>query len=328
MSNTNGNNLYYIKSEPEMRMTQNYNNTVKQMVAPVNEINNDKKTFEDALKEDIKNSKDRKEKRKDKLKEEMKENKLENKLENNVDKEDINNKLLKAVETLNNKMNLNSKNIEISKKKEKENKIKSTDDIFWYDNISILFKFDNLLLFFPVGDMTLNQRLNALTRLCIYIGVILYLFTEKTYYIILILISLVVIYVVHNNMNKNENFEVDNIDKVKPTANNPFMNFNIITDNPNRPGASDISKEEVKKDANNKFKMSSNMSSNENQRLFRSTFDLYDRNNSQRQFYTMPSTTLPNDQTAFAKWCYSTGPTCKERTLYCAPNYISNNNKR
>ena len=35
----------------------------------------------------------------------------------------------------------------------------------------------------------------------------------------------------------------------------------------------------------------------------------------------MPSTTMPNDQTAFAKWCYNTGPTCKERTLYCAPIY-------
>ena len=129
-------------------------------------------------------------------------------------------------------------------------------------------------------------------------------------------------------MNKKESFEMEETERVKPTVNNPFMNFNIITDNPNRPGASDVSNEGIKKEANDKFKMSSNMSSNENQKLFRSTFDLYDRNNSQRQFYTMPSTTLPNDQTAFAKWCYSTGPTCKERTLYCAPNYISNNNKR
>ena len=50
MSNTNGNSLYYIKSEPEMKMTQNYNNTVKQIVAPVNEVEKDSKTFEDAIK--------------------------------------------------------------------------------------------------------------------------------------------------------------------------------------------------------------------------------------------------------------------------------------
>ena len=55
--------------------------------------------------------------------------------------------------------------------------------------------------------------------------------------------------------------------------------------------------------------------------LYRDVGDLYGKNNSQRQYYTMPATTMPNDQTAFAKWCYNTGPTCKERGLYCAPIY-------
>jgi hypothetical protein len=33
----------------------------------------------------------------------------------------------------------------------------------------------------------------------------------------------------------------------------------------------------------------------------------------------MPSTTIPNNQTSFAKWCYSVGPTCKEKSIYCTP---------
>jgi patatin-like phospholipase/acyl hydrolase len=53
--------------------------------------------------------------------------------------------------------------------------------------------------------------------------------------------------------------------------------------------------------------------------LYRDVGDLYGKSNSQREFYTAPSTTIPNNQTSFAKWCYSVGPTCKERSIYCTP---------
>jgi len=58
---------------------------------------------------------------------------------------------------------------------------------------------------------------------------------------------------------------------------------------------------------------------------------LYGKSNSQRQYYQMPSTTIPNEQTSFAKWLYATGPTCKETSIYCAPQmdpvpYIDNTN--
>ena len=43
--------------------------------------------------------------------------------------------------------------------------------------------------------------------------------------------------------------------------------------------------------------------------------DLFGRYNSQRQFYTMPSTTVPNDQKSFAEWLYKTPETCKENSL-------------
>ncbi len=36
-----------------------------------------------------------------------------------------------------------------------------------------------------------------------------------------------------------------------------------------------------------------------------------------RQFYIMPSTTIPNDQTGFAKWLYTLPETCKENQKYC-----------
>ncbi len=36
---------------------------------------------------------------------------------------------------------------------------------------------------------------------------------------------------------------------------------------------------------------------------------------------------MPNKQTEFAKWCYSTGPVCKENTIKCTPpvQWVNNN---
>ena len=40
--------------------------------------------------------------------------------------------------------------------------------------------------------------------------------------------------------------------------------------------------------------------------------------NSQRQFYTLPSTTIPNDpNNDFGKWLYNSSQTCKENQNNC-----------
>jgi len=41
--------------------------------------------------------------------------------------------------------------------------------------------------------------------------------------------------------------------------------------------------------------------------------DVFNRTQSQRQWYSMPSTTIPNDQESFQNWLYRVpGQTCKE----------------
>jgi hypothetical protein len=115
--------------------------------------------------------------------------------------------------------------------------------------------------------------------------------------------------------NSNENMVIkNNIEKenndIKPTVENPFMNVNLITDNKEKiESPNSWNNEEVQKDIEDKFGYN----------LYRDVGDLYGKSNSQRQYYTMPSTTIPNNQTSFAKWCYSVGPTCKEKSIYCAP---------
>ena len=49
-----------------------------------------------------------------------------------------------------------------------------------------------------------------------------------------------------------------------------------------------------------------------NEDLYRDVNDIFGKNNSQRQFYTVPGNQIPNDQHSFANWLYGTPSTCKE----------------
>jgi hypothetical protein len=88
---------------------------------------------------------------------------------------------------------------------------------------------------------------------------------------------------------------------------NPFMNvlFNEWTDNPNRAPACEYNG--INEDIEQNF----------NFNLYRDVDDLFNKNNSQRQFYTTPITTIPNDQGSFAKWLYEVPSTCKENSENC-----------
>ena len=200
-------------------------------------------------------------------------------------------------------------------------------DPFWMEDVGILFKPERLNQFFPTYQMTFIEKLNAITRLAIYLGLALYLVSSN--YNWLYLAILIPIFTIFMYKTQRENIETyfNNYDSlenaineaellapetVKPTVNNPFMNINLITDDRTRaPATPSWNNDEVMADIDDKF----------NYNLYRDTGDLYGKNNSQRQYVTMPATTIPNDQTTFAKWLYQTGPTCKEKATYCAPEF-------
>ena len=48
------------------------------------------------------------------------------------------------------------------------------------------------------------------------------------------------------------------------------------------------------------------------ERLFKDLGDNYDFDLGMRNFYTMPNTTIPNDQAGFARFCYGDMISCKE----------------
>ena len=94
-------------------------------------------------------------------------------------------------------------------------------------------------------------------------------------------------------------------DYTPPTSRNLFMN--ILLDeqkyNPTRPAAASVDHPLVKQTLDDFFRV----------QWFSDPTDVFGKNQNQRQFITMPSTTVPNDQGAFADWLYRIpGKTCKE----------------
>ena len=197
-------------------------------------------------------------------------------------------------------------------------------DPFWYNEPSILFRKDRLDEFYPSRNMTLTEQLNSIVRLFIYICVLLMLFRKDVNYIFLVIGILVLTYAIYFysdekalfntfNLDKNTQDTDINIDKkvVSPTIDNPFMNVLLTdyTDNPERIAVNGLN------NYNNK-KLNDEIDNTFYYNLYRDVDDVYDKYNSQRQFYTMPSTTIPNQQDKFVKWAYMTPPTCKEDNGY------------
>lgn len=93
--------------------------------------------------------------------------------------------------------------------------------------------------------------------------------------------------------------------KTRPTAHNPFMNVLLdeLKYNPTRPPADSVTdpSNQVILDDFFRVQWSSDPT------------DVFGRSQSQRQFYTMPSTSVPNDQGSYQNWLYLIpGKTCKE----------------
>ena len=90
-----------------------------------------------------------------------------------------------------------------------------------------------------------------------------------------------------------------------PTANNPFMNVLVdeIKYNPTRAPAMSPMDPSISVDIDDFFIT----------QFINDPTDVFNKTQSQRQFYTNPSTTVPNDQKSYQEWLYKIpGKTCKE----------------
>jgi hypothetical protein len=187
------------------------------------------------------------------------------------------------------------------------------EDKFWYEDYTVLYQKDKFADFVPMSRHTYEQKLNAIARFGIYIGIILFAIKSNANYLVIPLIALGFTYFIYYfGHNKNHDDFIGEI--TQPTKDNPFMNVLIpeYAENPQRGPAADIQNEDIKKEVEKYF----------NENLYRDVDDIWERSNSQRQWITNPSTTIPNDRDAFMEWCYDTKKVCKDGDLDVCNRYV------
>lgn len=249
---------------------------------------------------------------------------------------------------------------------------------FWMEDISVLFRFNNMTKIIPTKKMSRSEQLNSITRFCLYYIILLYITNTSEDWIkipIIIIVFTVVMHFIYqsdehgkskdlirlksSNIENMENITDDYIGKKekigtdydievgrydennklsfnakskydkalknikysfdeltefnkskcrKPTKDNPFMNptLNDIGKQ-SYPAACNDDDDNINDEIDNKF----------NEDLFRDIDDLFSIKNSQRQFYTVPSTSNPPDTTKFANWLYKSPTTCKNDQSRC-----------
>ena len=213
---------------------------------------------------------------------------------------------------------------------------KEISDPFWYNQYDILWNSNRLTEFFPTNDQTLEERFNSIVRLSFYLSIILFFYHNDIKYLFIFIGVLLLTYYLYTNypkkisiksdskipretiglIEKLENNDNSNTVCTEPTIDNPFMNVTMkdyLNVDPNtqsiidRPPACSTVNPDIKKKIDNYF----------DNNLYKDVNDVFGKMNSQRQFYTMPSTTIPNAQNEFAKWLYLNPKTCKEDQDYC-----------
>ena len=194
---------------------------------------------------------------------------------------------------------------------------------FWYKKPSILYEKDYLFEFFPSKRFDIVRKLNSIVRLTILYSVIMYLCTKITKYLLIPVIAALVTWFIWSRqsdmnidtlMEESMSNRLDDLVKINdletscrvPTKENPFMN----------PPLHEFSNDKYSNPKScpsyNNVGVQNRVEELFNQDLYRDVKDVFGKNNSQRQFYTVPGNQVPNDQGSFAHWLYGTPQTCKE----------------
>jgi hypothetical protein len=191
---------------------------------------------------------------------------------------------------------------------------------FWVNDPTILFKQKYITQLWPYSYLTYEEKLNAVTRFIILITFLGYVLLNR---IIIVVLGLIVIglFVLIYKKKEGLNTPYYQVNDQKIEQNNPFGNV-LMTDykfNPNKKEVHAEYSPDLEKSINTKIKefiLQENGDNNEINNLFNNVGDeiTFEQNN--HQFYTNPSTTIPNKQGDFLKFCYGTLPSEKPLTIY------------
>lgn len=212
-------------------------------------------------------------------------------------------------------------------------------DTAWYNDVTVLARRPDE--FWPSRRQNDQERLNSLVRLVAYTALAIYLYRHDLKFLSFGLGAVSFLSLVHrfgapregcclpgrppvpsrpppgggaarrSPAARRDGFSTEAC--TRSTPDNPFANVLLsdLATNPGRPPACtyDAHKDDIAK--------------NFNKGLVRNVYDVYDRENSQRQFMTMPVTTSTPDTTAFVRFAYGSAgrATCKEDPSRCMGSF-------
>ena len=211
---------------------------------------------------------------------------------------------------------------------------------FWTKNPSILLDSNYISQLWINNSMSKNEKLNALSRIVIFLTLITFIFSRNIKILITGIVTLIIIIYIYYSSNNNEGFANINYNKNKKlnelflndnyftqsTIKNPLSNVQLpqISDDPKRKEAPPSYSKEIEKKINTNTKdfIKKNFNDeNIDKKLFNDLGDNLQFENSMRQFYSTSSTTIPNDQEAFLKFCYDDMISCRDGdSIACSKN--------
>jgi len=218
---------------------------------------------------------------------------------------------------------------------------------FWSENPNILLNTTYMFEFFPTSCMTYEQKLNAISRLVIVLSVIGFMLSKSIRIVIISTITLFSIYLLYKHhiklthkINKDlaesyEGFSNPALDVLKmknistspdafmnPSAENPFSNvllndYEYNTDKKPAPyvGNPEVSDKILDEAKDMVQKLNPGQPDIAN-KLFRDLGEQFVFEQSMRPFYSTANTTVVNDQSGFADFCYGSMISCKEGNLF------------
>jgi len=241
-----------------------------------------------------------------------------------------------------------------------EKRLSSTQ--FWINDPLVLFKREEMMDIWPAPLMSIEQKLNAISRIVILLSILGFLITKNVNILFTGAITLAIFVMMYklqyqeqydekngNNNSNNDNSNKGNNDRKEgfvnskiynvlkpnlttPTVANPMMNVLLpeIAYNPQRKQAALAYNPKVEKEINHSTEVATvldfepkTLTEGEKLRkkLFADLGDKYEFDDSMRSFYTNPSTTIPNDQKAFAEFCYGSMISCKEGNEFACQRF-------
>jgi Family of unknown function (DUF5762) len=235
-----------------------------------------------------------------------------------------------------------------SKKKRKSSK----SIPFWGINPNVLLDSSSALEFFPVESMTYEQKLNAISRTIIVLTILTFIYTQSYRLLAVSAISLLAIcflFYVHQQKKEQEGFGEDNEAAISEflskegknlgeifsplSSENPLGNVMIpeYEYNPTRKPAPPAYQPKVESEILKKAKQMVQEAHPDQpdiaKKLFTDLADEFEFEQSLQPFYSTANTMIPNDQGAFAQFCYGNMVSCKEGNMFaCARNDMARYN--